>query len=83
MKKLAVLSAILEDPSGCQKDFNNVVSDYNDIVRGRLGIPFDDGGLGVVSLTVSAEEEQIREFADRLGNIKNVTVGSLYSKTDL
>ena len=39
MKKVAVISAIIEQPDLYQKEFNDVVSNFKSIIIGRMGIP--------------------------------------------
>lgn len=51
MKKIAVISAILEEPNLCQKEFNEIVSGFKGIVKGRMGIPFEEDGIAVLTNT--------------------------------
>ena len=37
MKRVAVISAILEEPDICQKQFNDIISKYKHIIKGRMG----------------------------------------------
>lgn len=83
MNKVAVISAILEEPELCQFEFNNVVSEYKSIVRGRMGIPFDEGKIGVVSLTVIGSLDQVNSLTGRLGNIPHVSVKTAISKKEI
>ena len=83
MKKVAVISAILEEPELCQKEFNNVVSDFKNIVKGRMGLPFDDGKIGVVSLTVIGSLDEVNGLTGKLGNIPHVTVKTAISKKEI
>ena len=52
MKKIAAISTILADPAKTQTQFNSVVSDFQDIVRGRLGCPFEDEKIAAISIIV-------------------------------
>lgn len=45
MKRIAVISAVLDEPDLCQQQFNEVVAGFKHIVRGRMGIPFEEGGF--------------------------------------
>ncbi|MGL5540258.1 MAG: TM1266 family iron-only hydrogenase system putative regulator, partial [Erysipelotrichaceae bacterium] len=74
MRKIAVISAILEEPSSTQKAFNEVVSHFSALIRGRMGIPFDQEGVAVVSLTVVGTLDEINSFTGKMGNIPHVTV---------
>lgn len=83
MLRIAVISAILEDPNSSQKEFNQVVSEYVDIVRGRMGIPFEDGDIGIVSIVVVGKLDEINSFTGSIGNIKNVIVKTAISKKEV
>lgn len=82
MKKVAVVSAILEEPEKCQKEFNEVVSSFKGIVKGRMGIPFEEG-IAVVCITVVGELDQINSLTGKLGNIPHVSVKTAISKKDV
>ena len=79
MKRIAVIGAILEQPATCQKPFNDIVSDYKGIVKGRMGIPFEEENMAVVSLTVLATVDEINSLTGKLGNIPHVTVKTAIS----
>lgn len=82
MKKIAVIGAILEEPAREQEEFNTVVSEFKGIVRGRMGIPMSDVGVGVISITVVGELDEINTFVGRLGKIDGVTVKAAFSKKE-
>lgn len=81
MKKIAIISAILENPKECQEDFNKIVSDFRGSIRGRMGIPFEEG-ISVVSLTVIGELNDINSLTGKLGNIRGVTVKTAIAKKE-
>ena len=73
LKKIAVISAILEEPKECQERFNNVVSSFRGSIKGRMGIPFEEG-ISVISITVRGTLEEINSLTGKLGNIQGVVV---------
>lgn len=73
MKRAANISVILDHPRKTQRQFNEIVSDYGDIIRGRMGIPFE-GSVALISLTVVAELDHINSFTGKLGKLPGVTV---------
>lgn len=83
MKKIAVISAILDDPENCQKEFNEIISNFKGIVRGRMGIPFEKEKISVVSITVIGTLDQINSLTGKLGNINNVLVKTSISKKEI
>jgi putative iron-only hydrogenase system regulator len=82
MRKIAVISAILEEPKKCQQEFNDVVSSFSGIVRGRMGIPFEEG-IAVICITVIGELDEINSLTGKLGNIDHVLVKTSISKKEV
>ena len=83
MKRIAVISAILEDPIRNSLKFNDIVSNYQLIIRGRMGLPFQENNISVVSLTVCGLLDEINELTGKLGNISGVTVKTAISKKEI
>ena len=80
MKKIALISAILENPGEEQRRFNDIVSSFKGIVKGRMGLPFDDEQIAVIALTVAADEDTINNLTEKLNEIEGVSVETLISK---
>ncbi len=83
MKKIGVISAVLDDPIRTNQKFNDIVSDFQEIIRGRMGIPFTEEHISVVSLTVCGDLDAINELTGKLGNVAGVTVKTAISKKTL
>lgn len=82
MKKIAVISVILEEPSNSQVQFNKVVSDFRGVIRGRMGLPFEKG-ISVICITVLGDINEINSLTGKLGNIKGVVVKTAISKKEI
>lgn len=82
MRKIAVISAILEEPPKCQQEFNDVVASFKGIIRGRMGIPFEEG-ISVISITVIGDLNEINSLTGKLGNIEHVSVKTSISKKEI
>lgn len=82
MSKIAVISAILENPIGCQEEFNAVVAAFRGSIRGRMGIPFEEG-ISVISITLTGELDDINSLTGKLGNISGVTVKTAIGKKEV
>ncbi|MBS4534029.1 iron-only hydrogenase system regulator [Clostridium sp. D2Q-14] len=83
MKKIAVIGAVLDEPKEIQKIFNNIISEYSHIIRGRMGLPFESDGISVISLTVLGELDEINSLTGKLGNIPHVSVKTSISKKEI
>lgn len=82
LKKIAVIIAILEEPKECQERFNNVVSSFRGSIKGRMGIPFEEG-ISVISITVTGTLEEINSLTGKLGNIQGVVVKTAIAKREI
>lgn len=83
MNRIAIISAILEAPGTSQREFNDIVSSFKGIVKGRMGIPFEEEGIAVISITVVGELNEINSLTGRLGNIPDVLVKTAIAKRSI
>lgn len=83
MKRVAVISAILENPDHCQQSFNALISGFKGIIKGRMGLPFQEEDIAVVSIVVLGELDEINSLTGKLGNIPHVTVKTSISKKEV
>ncbi|MDR2491298.1 MAG: iron-only hydrogenase system regulator [Spirochaetaceae bacterium] len=80
MKKIAVIGAVLSKPNENQNQFNETVAKSRAIVKGRMGVPFDEDNKAVVSITVTGELDEINSLTGKLGQIPGVTVKAAISE---
>lgn len=83
MNRVAVISAILENPNECQQEFNLVVSSFQGMVKGRMGIPMPEENIAVVSLVVVSSADEINSLTGKLGKLDHVTVKTSISKKEV
>lgn len=81
--KIAVIGAVLESPEVNQEKFNRTLSEFKGIVKGRMGIPFPDEGISVISITVVGSLDEINSLTGKLGNIPSVIVKTSISKKEI
>jgi putative iron-only hydrogenase system regulator len=79
MERVAVIGAILEQPQLSQKLFNDTISSFKGIVKGRMGIPLAEEGMAVISITLRGELDEINALTGKLGNLPQVTVKTAVS----
>ncbi|QQY80060.1 putative iron-only hydrogenase system regulator [Keratinibaculum paraultunense] len=82
-KRIAIISAILEEPEKIQFDFNKLISNYKDIVRGRMGIPFHEDNISVICIIVVGTLDEINSLTGKLGNLDNCIVKTSISKKEI
>lgn len=82
MKRIAVISAILENPQHSQADFNAVVAGFKGIIKGRMGLPLDEYNITVITITVAGELDDINSLTGKIGLLPDVQVKTSVSKKE-
>ena len=77
--RIAVLSIIINELESSES-VNAVLHDYSSIIIGRMGIPYRERGISVISVVVDADTDTISAVTGKLGKIKGVSVKSAISK---
>lgn len=78
-KRIAVV-AIVVDEQDAVTDVNRVLHDYSSIIIGRMGLPYKERGISLISVAVDADPDMISNLTGRLGRINGVSVKAAISK---
>ncbi|MBO5115259.1 MAG: iron-only hydrogenase system regulator [Peptococcaceae bacterium] len=76
--RVAVISIIVENPEVTPK-VNEILHEYSDYIVGRMGIPYRQRGISIISLVVDAPQDVISVQSGKLGRLKGVTAKTVYS----
>ena len=76
--RIAVMGIIVEDVDSVEA-LNSVLHDYGAYIIGRMGIPYRDRGLNIVSIAIDAPQDVIAALAGKIGNIGGISVKTAYS----
>lgn len=75
-KRIGVIGIVIDDPKQVTDRVNAVISNYGNIVIGRMGIPRYEAKVGVIALIIEGSTDEIGAMTGKLGNIPGVTVKS-------
>lgn len=78
-KRIAVTAIVVDDPTAVA-EVNSVLHEHNDIIIGRMGIPYRERGISLISVAIDASPDRISSLTGRLGRISGVSVKSAISK---
>ena len=59
---------------------NNLLHDYSQYIVGRMGIPYREKNLSVMSVIVDAPNDVIGALSGKLGMLPDVYAKTIYSK---
>lgn len=77
-KRIAVMSIIVEK-SDSAKSLNNILHEASEMIIGRMGIPYREKNISVISVVVDAQQNEISALSGKIGNLDGVTVKTAYS----
>lgn len=75
-KRIGVIGIVVDNPSETGQIVHNYISEYAHIIVGRMGIPYRERGISVISLIVEGSTDDIGALTGKLGSVKGVTVKS-------
>ncbi len=78
-KKIALLAIIVSDVSKIEQ-VNSLLHCYRDFVIGRMGIPYRERGVNIISIALDAPQETINSLSGKLGMIDGVSSKVLVTK---
>ena len=77
--RVAVISIIIEDPESVQP-MNEILYQYSEYIIGRMGIPYREKGISIISIAVDAPQDKISALSGKIGRLSGVTAKAAYSK---
>ena len=77
--RIAVVSILIADRSVSEK-VNGFLSEYGEWILGRMGIPYKEKGVSVLSVVMDAPVEITNALTGKLGRLSGVSVKALFGK---
>lgn len=70
--RLAVIGIVVSNREETAGKVNDILSSFGNIIVGRVGIPYKERGVSVMSIIVDGTNDEIGALTGRLGNIKGI-----------
>lgn len=76
--RVAVISIIIENPESVQP-MNEILHHYGEYIIGRMGIPYRQKGINIISIAIDAPQDVISALSGKIGKLKGVSSKAAYS----
>ena len=76
--RVAVMSIIVEKSDSVQR-LNSLLHDYGEYIIGRMGIPYRQRNISIISIAVDAPQNVISTLSGKVGQLDGVSVKTAYS----
>lgn len=77
--RVAVISIVVEKPESVDS-LNGILHKYGSYIIGRMGIPYREKSINLISIAIDAPQDIINTLTGSLGKLDGVTAKAAYSK---
>lgn len=76
--RVAVMSIIVENPDSVEA-LNALLHTFSKYVIGRMGIPYREKSINIISVAVDAPQNEISALSGKIGKLSGVSIKTAYS----
>ena len=80
MEKTIAVVAIMVSDKGAVEKINSLLHDFGEYIIGRIGVPYREKNLSVISVIMDAPQPVINSLSGKLGMINGVSSKVLITK---
>lgn len=77
--RVAVMGIIVEDTDSVEA-LNALLHDYGAYIVGRMGIPYRERNISIVSVAIDAPQDVIATLSGKIGKLPGISVKTAYGK---
>ena len=77
--RIALIGIIVENPDVTEQ-INPILHEYSGYIIGRMGIPYRQQGIAIISVVLDAPQDVISSLSGKLGMLRGVSAKTVYSK---
>lgn len=72
--------SIIVEKTDAVETLNAVLHEYGNHIIGRMGIPYREKNINIISIAMDAPQEVVSALSGKIGNIDGVCVKTAFSK---
>ena len=77
--RVAIIGIIVEDSNSVEK-LNAILHGYAQYIIGRMGLPYREKGISIISIAIDAPQDIISALSGKLGRLPGINTKTVYSK---
>lgn len=77
--RVALIGIIIENPDSVEP-MNALLHEYSSYIIGRMGVPYREKGISIISVVIDAPMNKISSLSGKLGMLSGVNTKTIYSK---
>ena len=76
--RVAIVGIIVEDEAVIC-DIQNILTEYSKYIIGRMGIPYKEKSVRIISVVLDAPVDTINALTGKIGKVQHVSAKTVYS----
>ena len=76
--RVALIGIIVENPDAVDQ-VNSLLHTYAPYILGRMGLPYREKGINIISVAVDAPQDVISTLSGKIGKLPGISAKTLYS----
>ncbi len=77
--RIAVIGIVVENEDAVER-LNEILHEYRSYIIGRMGIPYHQKSLSIISIAVDAPTDAINALTGKIGKLDGVSSKTAYAK---
>lgn len=77
--RVAVIGIVVENPDAVDR-VNAILHEYAAHILGRMGIPYRERGISIISIAVDAPQDVINTLSGQIGKLPGISAKTAYSR---
>lgn len=78
--RIALIGIILTSHESVEQ-LNSLLSEYSQYIIGRMGLPYREKEISIISVAMDAPNDAISALSGKLGMLSGVSTKTIYGKT--
>ena len=78
-ERVAIIAILVTEKNSVAK-INDLLHEYSDYIIGRLGLPYRQKKVNIISIILDAPQDKVSALAGKIGKLEGVTAQTLFSK---
>ena len=75
--RVALIGIMVENPDSIET-MNRILNEYGQYIIGRMGLPYRERGLSIISIVLDAPMNQISSLSGKLGMLDGISTKTIY-----
>ncbi len=78
--RVAIIGILVENPDSVEQ-MNTILHEYGKYIIGRMGIPYHEKNVNIISIAVDAPQDIISSISGKVGRLSGVSAKTVYTKS--